>query len=121
MKIIDIINKPPIKVFNEGLSLIKYHTHIGPIAVSNKKNIPISGELMYWGARLIKTNETPTVSIIKKIKNKSDAPNTNEDTKNRDTNAVISLPKIYDGTKFMWELFLITVKLAATKLAQTMP
>ena len=45
MKIIDIINKPPIKVFNEGLSLIKYHTHIGPIAVSNKKKIPISGSL----------------------------------------------------------------------------
>ena len=48
-----------------------------------------------------KTKETPTVSIINEIKNRSDAPNTNEETKNRDTNAVISLPKIYDGTKFM--------------------
>ena len=76
---------------------------------------------MYWGARLIKTNETPTVSIIKDIKNRSEAAITNEETKNRDTNAVISLPRIYDGTKFMWELFLITVKLAATKLAQTIP
>jgi len=74
---------------------------MGPIAVSNKKKIPISGELIYWGAKLIKTNETPTVNIISEIKNKSDVPNTNEDTKNKDTNAVISLPNIYDGTKFM--------------------
>ena len=76
---------------------------------------------MYLGARLIKTKETPTVSIINEIKNRSDTPNTNEETKNRDTKAVISLPRIYDGTKFMCELSLISVKLAATKQAQTMP
>ena len=74
---------------------------MGPIAVSNKKKIPISGELTYWGAKLIKTNETPTVNIISEIKNKSDVPNANEDKKKKDTSAVISLPKIYDGTKFM--------------------
>ena len=54
---------------------------MGPIAVSNKKKIPISGELIYWGAKLIKTNETPTVNIISEIKNKSDVPNANEDKK----------------------------------------
>ena len=44
---------PPIKVFCVGASLIKNHTHKGPKAVSSKKKIPTSGELMNCGAILI--------------------------------------------------------------------
>ena len=46
---------PPIKVFCVGASLIKNHTHKGPKAVSSKKKIPTSGELMNCGAILINT------------------------------------------------------------------
>ena len=45
-------------------SLIKNHTHKGPKAVSSKKKIPTSGELMNCGAILINTKDTPTVIII---------------------------------------------------------
>ena len=51
---------PPIKVFCVGASLIKNHTHKGPKAVSSKKKIPTSGELMNCGAILINTKDTPT-------------------------------------------------------------
>ena len=95
------INIPPINVFNVGFSPIKYQTHNGPNAVSRRKKIPISGELIYCGAKLINTKEIPMVTIMIQKNTKSYAPTTNVLTRNIQRNAVINLPKIYDGTKFM--------------------
>ena len=56
--------------FLVGASLIKNHTHKGPKAVSSKKKIPTSGELMNCGAILINTKDTPTVlSLMIKVLN----------------------------------------------------
>ena len=95
------INIPPINVFNVGFSPIKYQTHNGPNAVSRRKKIPISGELIYCGAKLINTKEIPMVTIMIVKNNKQYAPTTNLHTTNKQRNAVIIFPKIYDGTKFI--------------------
>ena len=55
---------PPIKVFCVGASLIKNHTHKGPKAVSSKKKIPTSGELMNCGAILINTKDNKTKYVF---------------------------------------------------------
>ena len=83
--------------------------------------MPTSGELIYWGAMLINTNDTPTVIIIRDINNKSWVPITNVETKNADNTAVANLPRIYEGTKFISGDLLITVRLAPTKIAHSSP
>ena len=112
---------PPIKVFCVGASLIKNHTHKGPRAVSSKKKIPTSGELMNCGAILINTKDTPTVTIINDKSNKSVELIMKLLTKNAATQAVKSFPKIYDGTKLILGELLITVKLPPTKVAHRSP
>ena len=112
---------PPIKVFCVGASLIKNHTHKGPKAVSSKKKIPTSGELMNCGAMLINTNDTPTVIIINDRSIKSLELTIKLETKNKATQAVKSFPKIYEGTKLTFGELLITVRLAPTKKAHNNP
>ena len=112
---------PPIKVFCVGASLIKNHTHRGPKAVSSKKKIPTSGELMNCGAILINTKDTPTVIIINDKSIKSIEFIMKLLTKNTATPAVKSFPNIYDGTKLIFGELLITVKLPPTKAAHRSP
>ena len=112
---------PPIKVFCVGASLIKNHTHRGPKAVSSKKKIPTSGELMNCGAILINTKDTPTVTIINDKSIKSVELIMKLLTKNNATQAVKSLPNIYEGTKLIFGELLIIVKLAPTKAAHRSP
>ncbi len=92
---------PPIKVFLVGTSEINSQTQRGPRAVSKRKNIPICGELIYWGAILINTKETPTVIIIREVNIRSKPTIRNETTNGKANNAVKNLPKIYEGTKFI--------------------
>ena len=112
---------PPIKVFCVGASLIKNHTHKGPKAVSSKKKIPTSGELMNCGAILINTKDTPTVTIINDKSIKSVEFITKLLTKNTATQAVKRFPNIYEGTKLILGELLITVKLPPTKVAHRSP
>ena len=112
---------PPIKVFCVGASLIKNHTHRGPKAVSSKKKIPTSGELMNCGAILINTKDTPTVTIINDKSIKSVELIMKLLTKNTATQAVKSFPNIYGGTKLILGELLITVKLPPTKAAHRSP
>ena len=112
---------PPIKVFCVGASLIKNHTHRGPKAVSSKKKIPTSGELMNCGAILINTKDTPTVTIINDKSVKSVELIMKLLTKNTATQAVKSFPNIYQGTKLILGELLITVRLPPTKAAQRSP
>ena len=83
--------------------------------------MPTSGELIYWGAMLINTKDTPTVIIIRDINNKSWVPITNVEIKNADSTAVANLPRIYEGTKFISGDLLMTVRLAPTKIAHSNP
>ena len=85
----------------DGCSLIKNHTHKGPRAVSKRKKIPTSGELIYCGARVTNTIDRPTVKTIRKVNNKSKSMITNEVTKGSANTAVNSLPKINEGTKLI--------------------
>ena len=101
MKIINTINIPPIKVFLVGSSAIKNQTQSGPRAVSNRKKIPTSGEVTYFGAIVINRKDTPTVIIINKEKNKSYPPMTRVVVKGKATTAVKNLANIYDGTKLI--------------------
>ena len=112
---------PPIKVFCVGASLIKNHTHRGPNAVSSKKKIPTSGELINCGAILINTKDTPTVIIINDKSIKSVELTVKLLTKNTATQAVKIFPNIYDGTKLILGELLITVKLPPTKAAHRSP
>ena len=112
---------PPIKVFCVGASLIKNHTHRGPNAVSSKKKIPTSGELINCGAILINTKDTPTVIIINDKSIKSVELTVKLLTKNTATQAVKIFPNIYDGTKLILGELLITVKLPPTKAAHKSP
>ena len=56
---------------------------------------------MYCGARLINTKETPTVIIIRDVNIRSNPTITNVTINGRANKAVINLPKIYEGTKFI--------------------
>ena len=112
---------PPIKVFCVGASLVKNHTHKGPKAVSSKKKIPTSGELMNCGAILINTKDTPTVTIINDKSVKLVELIMKLLTKNTATQAVKIFPNIYDGTKLILGELLITVKLPPTKAAHKSP
>ena len=56
---------------------------------------------MYCGARLMNTKETPTVIIIRDVNIRSKPTITNVTTNGRANKAVINLPKIYEGTKFI--------------------
>tara|TARA_X000000368_G_C22611068_1_gene527968 strand:- start:46 stop:330 length:285 start_codon:yes stop_codon:yes gene_type:complete len=94
MKIINTIIDPPISVFLVGSSEIKNQTQRGPKAVSRRKKIPTSGEVTYFGAIVIKRNDTPTVIIINKENNRSNPPMTNVVAKGRATTAVKNLANI---------------------------
>ena len=50
---------------------MKYHTIIGPNAVSNKKNKPTCDAEINLGANVIKINDIPTVKIISRTKDRS--------------------------------------------------
>ena len=92
---------PPIKVFLVGSSDIKNQTQRGPRAVSNRKKIPTSGEVTYFGAIVIKRKDTPTVMIINKENTKSYPPMTKVAAKGKATIALKNLANIYDGTKLI--------------------
>ena len=92
-----------------GCSLIKNHTQRGPKTVSKRKKIPTSGELIYWGARLINTNEKPTVIIMSEVNNKSKPVITNVAANGKANKAVNDLPNIYEGTKLISLKLLIIV------------
>ena len=93
--------EPPTNVLIVGFSAIKNHTQRGPNAVSNKKKIPTSGEVTYFGAIVINMNDTPTVIIINKENTKSKPPMTNVAAKGRAMRAVRNLASMYEGTKFI--------------------
>ena len=76
---------------------------------------------MNCGAILINTKDTPTVIIINNKSTKSVELIMKLLTKNIATQAVISFPNIYEGTKFIFGELLITVKLAPTKAAHKRP
>jgi hypothetical protein len=86
------MNIAPIIVLELGTSLINHQTHIGPRAVSNRKNRPTSEAEINLGANVIRINENPTVKIIKTIYDKSIAPITKFVKTNDEIKAVNNFP-----------------------------
>lgn len=86
------MNIAPIIVLELGTSLINHQTHIGPRAVSNRKNRPTSEAEINLGANVIKINENPTVKIIRNIYDKSTPPITKLVKSIDEITAVINLP-----------------------------